>query len=196
MSTRTRKRIMRRVPLRVSMTFLARQMAGRRTKLSDRKKTTVRSIASETQKHVLFKKKEELTVLSVLQSAYPKLGEDDAREIASLRILHPLEDWFESLLEDIVKSFSIDREATLKLLKDNSDIDDIMLLLPSTRGLEYLHTRAVEEEFQAVGGAIMRFPCRDCGGFEFYFDPDRHIGAADEASREQMFCKKCKPRYS
>lgn len=137
-----------------------------------------------------------LTTATVLEKVYPKLSRELRNEIAALTVLDPAHDYFESLLEEIVESYAIDPEVTRALLKETSDPDDLSLRLPSARQLEFIHVKAAEEEFQAVGGAIMRFPCRDCGGFEFYFDPDRQIGAADEVSQSQIFCKKCKPRYS
>ena len=181
--------------------LLQETMSGRRRqqKLSSFKSTRQVVRTSETQEtHVPMKKEDLLSTATTLEKIYPKLSIKVRDEIAGLAVLDPSEDYFESLLEEIVESYSIDPEATRSLLAetDNHNPDDLSLRLPSARQLEFVHIKAAEEEFQAVGGAMMRFPCRDCGGFEFYFDPDRQIGAADEVSQSQIFCKKCKPRYS
>lgn len=171
-------------------------MPPKRTKLANIRSTReVVRTPEPVETHVPMTKAAALTTATVLEKVYPKLSLELRDEIAALPILNPSLDYFESLLEDIVESYSIDPKATRKLLEETSDVDDLSLRLPSARQLEFVHVKAAEEEFQAVGGAIMRFPCRDCGGFEFYFDPDRHIGAADEVSQSQIFCKKCKPRY-
>jgi hypothetical protein len=167
-----------------------------RGKIADIKRSEGTTPLEPKRRHIPAKKEVVLDTETVLDKVYPNLDVSIKSEIASLPILNPRDDLFESLLEEIVNSYVIDNVATAQLLEETQDVDELMLRLPSTRQLEYNHVRAIEEEFHAVGGSIMGFACKKCKGFEFYFDPDRQTSAGDEASHEQLFCKKCNPRYA
>lgn len=168
-----------------------------RQKLSDITRTIKSEAPSTPKRNVPVSRAAVLTIKRVLDVIYTEaeLDEDLRSELVEITILNPMDEHFETYLEELVKSYKIDSDATRVLLEKAPNMASVVSLLPSQRQLEYLHIKASEEEFRAVGGSIMRFPCRKCGKFEFYFDPDRHIGGGDEASREQLSCKSCNPRY-
>ena len=171
--------------------------------MSGRKKTTLANIGrsvpsttSPTKRNVPQEKVEILTTEKILATFYPDLSADLVQKISSLDILHPKNEDYEPLLLDVIASYLYDPVTTDNLLSvEYEDIDDLYLQLPSMEGSERLHIKSVEEEFRAVTGATMGFACKKCKGHEFYFDADRQTGGLDEASKSQIFCAVCKPRY-
>ena len=173
-----------------------RNRMSRRVKLKDikRDKPTT-STARPVKRNVTAKREVTLDTAAVLEAIYPEVSQEIRDRISSLTILNPRDDTFESLLEELIVSYQIDPKGTEAVLAQTNNIDELSLRLPSVRKLEYKYTEATEEEFNAVGGSIMSFSCPECKGFEFYFDSDRQTSAGDEASLEQLQCKKCNPRY-
>lgn len=186
------------MPMKVFIGFpRARNRMSRRVKLKDIKRDRpVTGTVRAAKRNVTTKREAALDTAAVLEAIYPEVSQEIRGRISSLTILNPRDDTFESLLEELVMSYEIDPEGTEAILAQTSNVDELSLRLPSVRKLEYKYIEATEEEFNAEGGSIMGFACPECKGFEFYFDSDRQTSAGDEASHEQLKCKKCKPRYT
>jgi hypothetical protein len=79
--------------------------------------------------------------------------------------------------------------------KSVDNINDLLFRLPSMSQLEFNNSINAEGEFHRIKGSLSVIPCKVCGGFEFYLDPDRQTSAGDEASKAMKSCVVCKPRH-
>jgi hypothetical protein len=143
----------------------------------------------------------DIKIYKILDIVYPDLLTEHKTFISKISWIDYDSTSFESIIEELVKSINSDPQLTYDIVNsirpDESieNINNILFRLPSMSQLEFNHAINAEGEFHRIKGSLSVIPCKVCGGFEFYLDPDRQTSAGDEASKSMKSCVVCKPRH-